>query len=350
MTFERPSLADLYERAVADIEAGLPGTDARLRRSNLAVLARVHAGAVHGLYGYLEWLAQQLMIDTAEAAYLDRYSAIWGVQRRPAAFATGLVDVTGTSDVVVPAGTQLQRSDGATYSTTADVTLAAGAGALPVVALDAGSAGNIPAGVRLTLVQPIAGVSSSGTVGSAAITQGIDTESDAALRSRIIARIQQPPMGGAAYDYVAWALEVPGVTRAWVYPIEFGPGTVGVRFVRDGDLDMIPDSAAVATVQSYIDQRRPVTAQVTVAAPTPVTLNLSITITPSTVAVKAAVQAELADLLVREAQPGGTILVSHLREAISVAAGETNHILTSPTSDVLHDPGEIPVLGTITWS
>ena len=52
MPFARPSLADLIARAAADIEAGLPGADARLRRSNLAVLGRMHAAdgaAVRGL-------------------------------------------------------------------------------------------------------------------------------------------------------------------------------------------------------------------------------------------------------------------------------------------------------------
>jgi uncharacterized phage protein gp47/JayE len=66
--------------------------------------------------------------------------------------------------------------------------------------------------------------------------------------------------------------------------------------------------------------------------------------------VQAAVAAELADLLRREAEPGGTILVSHLREAISIAVGETNHVLSSPAADVTHATGQIATLGTITWS
>lgn len=350
MPFARPTLTGLIERAAADIEAGLPGTDARLRRSNLAVLARMHAGAVHGLYGYLDWLAQQLMVDTAETVFLDRYAGIWGVLRRPAAFAEGPVTVTGTSGVVVPAGTQLQRSDGAAYTSTADATLAGGTAAVPVAAADAGAAGNASAGTQMALVQPVAGVASTALVAAGGLVQGADRESDEALRLRVLARIQQPPMGGAAHDYVAWALEVPGVTRAWCYPLENGVGTVVVRFVRDDDASMIPDGPEVAAVQAYISERRPVTAQATVLAPTAVPLDMTIALTPGTAAVKAAVAAELADVLRREAYPGGTILLSHLREAISVAAGETNNVLTTPTADVTHAAGEIATLGTITWS
>lgn len=350
MPFARPPIAELIERAAADIEAGLPGTDARLRRSNLAVLARMHAGGVHGLYGYLDWMAQQLMVDTSETVFLDRHAGIWGVIRVPAAFASGLVTVTGTTGVVVPAGTQLQRSDGAAFVSTADATLASGTAAVVVAATVAGAAGNAVAGTQISFVQPVAGVNSQAAVAVGGLVGGADRESDEALRLRVLARIQQPPMGGAQTDYVAWALEVPGVTRAWCYPLELGVGTVVVRFVRDGDVSLIPDAGEVTAVQDYIDERRPVCAQVTVSAPTAVALDLSITLTPSTAAVKAAVEAELGDVLQREAYPGGTILLSHLREAISVAAGETNNVLTAPTADVTHTAGQMPVLGTITWS
>ena len=105
-----------------------------------------------------------------------------------------------------------------------------------------------------------------------------------------------------------------------------------------------------AAVQDYIDERRPVTAQVTVLAPVAVPLALTIALTPDTTAVRAAVTAELQDLLRRDAKPGGTILISRIREAISVSAGEQNHVLTVPSVDVTHAAGEMPTLGTITWA
>lgn len=350
MPFARPTFAELIDRAAADIEAGLPGTDARLRRSNLAVIARVHAAAVHGLYGYLDWLARQLMVDTADADFLARYAAIWGIQRVAASFATGTVTASGSNGSVVPAGTRLVRADGTAYVSTADATVASGTAAVTVLAEVAGAAGNAETGVSLTLVLPVAGISSGAVVASPGIAQGADEESDTALRARLLARIQAPPMGGAAHDYVAWAKEVPGVTRAWCYPLELGAGTVVVRFVRDDDDSLIPSGPEVAAVQAYIDARRPVTAAVTVAAPTAVPLNLTIALTPDTVAVRDAVVAQLQDLIRREAEPGATILLSHIREAISVAAGETNHVLSVPSANVTHAAGQIATLGTVTWA
>ncbi|MCW5666467.1 MAG: baseplate J/gp47 family protein [Piscinibacter sp.] len=350
MAFERPTLAELVDRAAADIEARLPGVDARLRRSNLGVLARVHAGALHQAFGYLEWMARQIMVDTCEGSYLERYASIWGVLRLPASFAEGNVTFTGADGTVVPAATLVQRGDGAQFGTDVDVTIASGTATAAVQALDAGAAGNTGAGTALQLVTPIAGVQSAAVVAAGGLVDGADVESDDALRARVLRRIQQPPNGGSAADYVTWALEVPGVTRAWCYPLEGGAGTVTVRFVRDDDASIIPDAGEVAAVQAYIAERRPVTANVTVAAPTAVPLNLTIQLVPNTAEVKAAVTAELLDLLRREAQPGGTILISHIREAISVAAGETNHVLTVPSADVTHTAGQIATLGTITWS
>ncbi len=348
--FARPTLAELIDRAIQDIEARLPGTDARLRRSNLNVLARTHAGSIHGLYGYLDWISRQVLPDTADAEILKRWASIWGVTWKTASFAVGPVTLTGSSGSVIPAGTVLQAADGQEVETDAEVTLAAGTATAQVTALVAGQSGNLTAATALILASPIDGVNAQAVVASGGLTGGADFETDAALRARLLARIQAPPHGGAESDYVAWALEVAGVTRAWVYPGELGAGTVTVRFVRDDDASIIPDAAEVAAMQAYLDPLRPVTAALTVVAPVAVPLNLTISLTPNTSTVQAAVTAELADLLRREAEPGGTILISHIREAISLAAGETDHALTSPVADVTHTTGQIATLGTITWA
>jgi uncharacterized phage protein gp47/JayE len=148
---------------------------------------------------------------------------------------------------------------------------------------------------------------------------------------------------------VNWALEVPGVTRAWCYPQELGAGTVTVRFVRDDDVSLIPDAGEVTAVQDYINARRPVTADVSVVAPIAVAVDLSIDVVPDTTEVRAAVEAELKDLIQREGAPGTTLLLSHIREAISIAAGEFNYTMSTPSADITHTTGQIPVLGTITW-
>jgi uncharacterized phage protein gp47/JayE len=355
MPFERPTLPTLIERAVADIEARLkpknPTVDARLRRSNLNVLARVHAGAVHGQYGYLDWIARQVIYDTAEAEILERWASIWGVTRKAAAQAKGNVTFTGNNGTAIPLGTVLVRSDGAEVTTDAEVVIAAGTALAAVTAKLGGAAGNTDLNTKLALSTPISGVNSEATVAAGGLSQGTDKESDASLLDRLLSRIKAPPHGGAANDYVTWAKEVAGVTRAWEFANELGLGTVTVRFVRDDDAGgLIPDAGEIAAVQTYIDERRPVTCAVTVVAPVSVPLAFTFSaLDPNTQTVKDAITAELKDLLLRDAKPGGTILLSHVREAISLAAGENNFTLTAPNADVAHATGQLATLGVVTW-
>jgi uncharacterized phage protein gp47/JayE len=79
-------------------------------------------------------------------------------------------------------------------------------------------------------------------------------------------------------------------------------------------------------------------------------LNLTIKLAPNTTTVQNAVRAELADLIDRDSAPGGTILISRLREAVSLAAGENNNQIVTPTADVAHATGHMPILGTLTFS
>ena len=344
--YSRPTLAELVTRTRADLVSRLSADDI-LRRADADVYARVLAGLAHGLYGYVDWLANQIIYDTAEAEFLARWASIWGVTRKPASTATGSVTFAVSSGAVIPSGTLLQALDGVQYQTTADATVTVPTATASVAALIAAAAGNRTTGQTLTLTSPIVGVQSSATAG--ALTGGADLESDDDLRARLIDRIQQPPHGGDAHDYVTWALEVPGVTRAWCFPLELGEGTVTVRFVRDDDASLIPDAGEVAAVQAYIDALRPVTAAVTVVAPTAVPLAFSIAVAPNTAAVKAAVQAELSDLIARESKPGGTIYLSHIRAAISAAVGEDNYTMSAPSADVTNTAGNMTTLGTITW-
>jgi len=351
MALQRPDLATLRARAIADIRVRLPGTDPSLRRSLLGVIAHLQSGTIHGVYGYLEWLSKQLHVDTADADMLDRFASVWLTQIRKAATqAVGNVVFTGTNAVNIPAGTLIQRVDGVQFSTDITAVIAAGTATVAITAVQAGLDGNTSAASVLSLVSPIAGINSSATVDGTGIINASEAESDTALRQRILDRIRSAPHGGNASDYVTWALEVAGVTRAWVYAQELGIGTVSVRFVVDDDpASIIPNAGKIAEVQAYIDALRPVTAALTVVAPVEAPLALSIAVTPNDTATQTAVTAELVDLLARESIPGGTILLSHIREAVSIAAGESNNVVSVPAADVTHAIGEIATLGVITW-
>lgn len=351
MAFFRPLLETLIARNQADIETSIPGSDARLRRSNLNIIAKIISVVAHGLHGHIAFLVEQIFPKTATSQYLYRIASFWlAVPRKAASFATGQVVLTGTNGILIPAGSIVSRSDGIEYDTDADVSIVAGQAIANVSCLTAGQTGNAVASTQLTLSSPIAGINGAALVHSTGISGGADQETDAELSNRVIKRVQNPPHGGSKLDFEQWALEVPGVTRAWPYPNELGAGTLTLRFVRDNDVSLIPDAGEVATVQAYIDNLRPTSLKAfNVVAPVAAALNFTINLTPDTAAVRAAVEAELRDLIQRQAVPGGTILLSHIREAISIAAGETDYVMSVPAANVINTTGLITTFGVVTW-
>lgn len=355
MPFERPTLTDLIDRVSADIASRLPGMSKTLLRRSLAgILARAEAGAVHSLYGYLDFIARQALPDTAEDEYLIRWANIWLKRGRKAAtYAAGAnaVMISGTLGAPVEKGTVFVRSDGLQYVTTEDAVLTSKTGLVSVQALTPGAASNTGTGVSLSLLQPVRDINSAAVVVSPGIIGGIDQETLEQLRIRLIRRIQMPPQGGNADDYETWALEVPGITRAWVYPRAMGPGTVSVVVANDDAATApIPDAATVAAADAYIQQLRPVTATVYVVPVATFPIDMTIKLLPNTLTTQAAAMAELEDLFLREGKPGGTMLISKLREAVSVAAGVTDSAIVTPTANVTATVNRIPVPGNITWS
>ena len=147
---------------------------------------------------------------------------------------------------------------GAEYETASEVTIADGRAEAPVHALLAGVAGNLHDGAALSVVSPVAGLVSDAAA-SGAIAGGTDAEGDEALRLRLLFRIQSPPRGGTADDYVMWARAAhPDVTRAWATPLASGLGTVTIHFMTDDATgDGVPTTTIVDAVQDYIDARRP---------------------------------------------------------------------------------------------
>lgn len=348
MPYTRPPLKTLLDQTSSEMESRLPGVLARVRRSLAGVIARVIAGAVWALYGYAEWLDRQKWPDLCDAEFLDWHGARWKVTRKEASKATGTVRFTGVDGSLVPLGTIIQRVDAVQYETTLAGAIAGGQALIAAQAVVAGQAGNTAINTALTLGSPVPGVVAAATANTA-FSNGSEIEGNESYRARILARIRKPPQGGSKPDYVAWALEVAGVTRAWPYPGEQGAGTVVLRFVRDGDATPIPDAAEVAAVQTYVDALRPVTAALIVVAPVAVPVNFTLSVTPNTAPVKAAVEAELKALILRDAAPGVALKISHVREAISIAAGEDDYVLTVPAADVAMATGQMATMGVITW-
>lgn len=353
MSFVRPTLAELIARTEQDAVSRM--NVPQLRRSNTTVYTRVLSGAMHALYGKIAFAAKQIFSSTAESEFLDRHAVEYGLSRKPAEKATGSVIFTFSQDVVdVPVGTFLQSDGGILFQTTSSVEQVTGTTAIQGTALvesvESGAGGNQVAGDVLSLLSPIAGVEGEAQI--VALSGGVDAEDDESLRLRVLERKRETGHGGSASDYVQWCLAVPGVTRAWCYPKEEGEGSVTVRFVCDNNpVSIIPDEAMLERVAQHLETVRPVTSDVYVWPPVVQRVPVTISgVSPATTAVREAIVAELTNLFTREAIPGGSIYLSHIRAAISAAAGEIDHELVLPDEDPEPETvNSLLVLGDVTW-
>ena len=319
MPWQTPTIAALRKRN-ADAIAGKLGL-AVLPNGEVRVLADANAGNAGLNLEYLDWQSKQYLPDTAEQQFLDKHANIWLINadgsrgRKTATFASGPVAVSGIAGTLLPAGSQFTSST-TLYQSIADVRLSAGPTPVTVRALDPGSAGNLEAGSTLSLLVAIAGVSGSAGATVVSLIGGADEESDDELRARVLERIRQPPMGGAADDYVQWALRVAGVTRAWSSPNEMGIGTVTVRFMCDdlratGDpaTSGLPNAQDKAAVRAYLDTVRPVAVK-DIFVEAPVTQKVDFTINNlvgGSLAVNAAIRTAVTSMLKSRAAPAHAI-------------------------------------------
>jgi uncharacterized phage protein gp47/JayE len=377
MPWQTPTLAELRALNRNNITARL-NSGAMIPNSVLRVMSDANAGLAFLTLMYLNWISKQLLPDTAETTFLDRFADIWlakfGGGRKTATYASGSVLVTGIAGTVLPLGMQFSGQGAPStsssapvtvlYQSTAQVTIGSAPTPVNLTALTAGAAGNLDPGTIITFSTAIAGA--NGIVTVVSMTGGADQESDDLLRARVLQRIQQPPMGGAATDYVAWAESIPGVTRAWCSPGEMGIGTVTLRFMMDqlratpGNYltSGFPNATDVAAVQAYVNSVRPVTAiDVFVEAPIPEPINFVLgNLSPSDAGTVQNIVTSVNNLLLLKGAPanavdgtsqlGQTIYQAWISDAVYQAAG-VNFFDLVMADHSMPTNGSLAVLGNI---
>ena len=355
MPWATPTLREVRSIVRDHVRGSLPGADASVPNSVLRVVSDTQGALCHLTLLYIDWLSLQLLPDTAETEWLDRHGQIWlvnadgSIGRKQATYASGTVTFTGVTGSVVPFGTRLSTAN-VEYETTDPITID-GPTDGPVRALDSGTIGNLDPGAAMDIITAVDGV--DGTAVVVNVSNGFDTENDEDLRTRVLLRIQNPPMGGSQADYVRWALAVPGVTRAWAAP-EQGPGTITVRFLMDearAEDDGWPTPADIQMVHDYIDTVRPVTVMGTyVVAPIKEFIDVTITdLVPNSGSVQAAVVESIKDMLFERAAPGVTIHIEWISQAIIETVGVVSFNLMNHDDFVMPSLGHMAVLGTVLY-
>lgn len=356
MPWATPTLREVRGLVRDSIRGNLPGADASIPNSVLRVMSDAQGGLCHLNLQYLDWLALQLLPDTAEKEWLDRHGSIWLVNsdqttgRKMPSLAQGTLSFLGDGGTVVPAFTRLAYNDNVSYETLDNLVIDADAPSpVRARALDPGTVGNRLAGDEIGS----GGINGVASVNVVVMDGGTDEETDDELRFRVLKRIREPPMGGAKSDYEKWALAVPGCTRAWCGPLEMGIGTVTVRVLFDdlrADNDGWPTQDDLNRVRAYLDSVRPVAVKdIWVLAPIKQFIDVYINnLDPDTPSMRAAIEDSIRAMLRELAAPGQTIYQAWISYAIMNTAGVHSFLLKDAAADhVMESPGHMAVLGSI---
>lgn len=261
-----PTITDLYNDIVADLETGMGDNFPAFGKVFLKVLAGVQAAKLKLYYLAIANLQKNIFVDTAEpeaiGGTLERFGRI-KLGRSPFAATAGqyTATVTGTSGAVIPAQTTFKSNDtalnpGKLYILDTAYTMPGTTGTITLRALDAGLDSKLSVGNTLTATAPIAGVASTATVATESIPP-LAAETTEEYRTKTIDAYRLEPQGGAASDYRLWAADAQGCKTAYAYAKSGAANEINLyveaNLADSADGKGTPGSTILTDVESVIE-------------------------------------------------------------------------------------------------
>lgn len=329
------------------------------------------AYALEEYYLSLDQVQRAAYPETAVGAALDLLAPIAGISRYPASAAVRL----GVFDQPVPIGARFSTINGGESINFIVTAATEHPNRFQLTAETTGTIGNSYAGpiLPITFIQGLKEASLTDI-----LVPGDDTETDDALRVRLLTALNEKPFGGNVAAYRREIMEIDGVGAVQVYPTWNGGGTVKCVILG---ADFLPASdTLLQNVQTMIDPivnqgeglgMAPIGAQVTIAKPESVTVDISATVTLAAGyelgQVQPAVETALEEYLYKIRKSWGTPVVAggveyaanvYRAQVVAAIVGTAgvlnveNTKLNGETADViLTETGttqQVPIVGTVT--
>jgi uncharacterized phage protein gp47/JayE len=294
-----------FSTLVQNMAAAVQGAAAQLLDLTVGSALRAILEANASLALWLQWLIVQVLattrLATSTGTDCDSFGADFGFTRLPAVAAVGAVTFarfSPTTAAFIPVGTNVSTTDNSqSFAVIGDPTnpafnaaangfsLAAGIASLTVAVManTPGSAGNVQPGAISLLSTALAAVDT--VTNTAALTGGLDAESDAAFKLRFgnylasLARATDLAIGAA----------IAAVQQGLSYAInenvdQTGAVQMGHFVVTVDDGSGHPPASLLSTVQAAVDAVRPVGSSFAVQGPVVLTANVAMTLTTAATA------------------------------------------------------------------
>lgn len=304
------------------------------------------------------YVGKQNLLRYAIGDNLDHLGALTGTTRIPASAATTTIKITlsdaRNQETIIPAGTRVVTASGVYFAIDDDTVVLAGGLTVNAKATCqvTGELGNgfLPGEIS-NIVDPVAYVVTM--VNLTASAGGADKENDDAYRERIHESPERFSTAGPTGAYEYWAKSAnSAINDVTVYSPS--AGVVEIRPLLDGG--KIPGQEVLDVVDSILnkDTVRPLTDQVQVKAPEPVSYDISLTYYSDRGASESMVKDAVTQAITgyerwQSAKIGRDINPSRLIADVMSVPGVKRVIVTSPTFTKLTNV-QVAQAGTVTAS
>lgn len=218
---------------------------------------------------------------------------------------------------------------------------------------------NLDPGAQLIPVTPIGGVDVRAYVQPGGVSGGTDDETDESLRIRTLQSRSNPVANFNVAAIEKTVLSVPGVTRVLVKRIYPAVGSVTILFLRDNDVNPIPDATEIQQVKDVIYPIVPAHSSlddVYIQGPSPIVQNFRFfAIDPDTPSMREAITQNLIAFFQDEVEFETDVTDDKYGAAIintiDPLNGDvlTSFLLSDPSGDIVVGDEEIAILGTVTF-
>ena len=213
-------------------------------------------------YFELDNILSIMFLEDATNEYLDKKVNDFAVYRKPGTAASGTIQVEGEVGTYIPKNSIVLSQAKLEFYTINDTWLDEGVNNIEVEAIEVGEKYNIIASSIDKFKANIQGIKT--ITNNEDFTSGTDTETDDELRERFFEIIRKPATSGNIYHYEQWCKEIDGINQVRVKPLHLGAGTVKVIVSNDND---IVSEEVLQNCIDYIENVRPIGANVTVITP-----------------------------------------------------------------------------------
>lgn len=232
-----PTLSQLSQSIIADIESALGITLATFGKVYLRAVGLAQAGVVRLLYLQLALIQKNIFADLADpestGGTLERFGRIkLGRDPFPATAGQYTIEIVGTAGASIPAQTTFLSDDdssnpGQLFILDSGYVLTGTGDSFTVRALVAGTESQLSVGDTLTPTIPLVNITIPGEV-TVEVVEPLDAETIEDYRSKVLQAYRLETQGGAGADYRLWSFDAQGVAQAYPYAKSGAPGEINV--------------------------------------------------------------------------------------------------------------------------